>query len=166
MRCQQCGGVVPEGASFCPKCGVRLAGDDDGDAHAGTGRMQGGGAHGAARDVPEEELWSGSYSPKAMIGQAIGLAILTVLGLVAGSFAPPVGWMVAGGVAAALWVWLWLVVLRRRYGVRYRLTSHRFFIESGILTRTDEHMQVIAIDDVTVKQGPIDRLVDVGTIVL
>src|SRR5262245_40569992 len=104
MKCRACGRSVPETAAFCPQGGAQLGNDaaqggGDHDPHAGMGRMQGGGPHGPARDVPEEELWAGSYSPKAMVGPAIGLGVLTVVGLIVGSLFPPIGWMVAGGIA-------------------------------------------------------------------
>jgi uncharacterized membrane protein YdbT with pleckstrin-like domain len=126
--------------------------------------MRGGGTQGAGRDVPEDELWSGTYSPKAMAGPMIGAAILTVLGLIAGSFFPPLGWMIAGGVAVVVWAWLILTLLYRQMTVRYRLTAHRFFTERGLLSRTNDRVQVIAIDDVRVRQGLIERMFDVGTI--
>jgi uncharacterized membrane protein YdbT with pleckstrin-like domain len=48
--------------------------------------------------------------------------------------------------------------------VRYRLTAHRFFTETGLLSRTNDRVQVIAIDDVRVRQGLIERMFNVGTI--
>src|SRR5262245_24836133 len=168
MKCHECGRTVPEDSAFCPKCGAKLGGavdaDDQRAMHAGVGRIQGGGTHGSARDVPEDELWSGKYSPKAMAGPMVGAAILTVLGLVAGSFFPPFGWMLAGGVAVVVWVWLLLTLVYRQLTVRYRLTTHRFFTERGLLSRTTDRVQVIAIDDVRVRQGLIERMFDVGTI--
>jgi membrane protein YdbS with pleckstrin-like domain len=65
-----------------------------------------------------------------------------------------------------LWGWLGLTLLYRRMTVRYRLTAYRFFHERGLLARTGDRIQVIAIDDVSVEQGPIDRLLGIGTIVL
>lgn len=176
MNCHACGREVPAESAFCPKCGARLDDDvgdgdgADGDANfherSGAGHFPSGGAHGPGQDVPEEELWSGSYSPKAMVGPMVAVVILTVLGMIVGSWAPPYGWLVAGGVGVLVLAWLLVTVLYRKMTVRYRLTTHRFFVESGLLGRTDEHMQVIAIDDVTVRQGPIQRMSNVGEIIL
>ena len=38
---------------------------------------------GHAHPTPEDELWTGTYSPRAMIGPALALAALTVLGGIA-----------------------------------------------------------------------------------
>lgn len=169
MKCRECDRDVPAESAFCPNCGAQLNGDDGGGddhraQHAGVGRLQGGGAHGPRPDVPEDELWEGAYSPKAMAGPMVGLAILTALGLIVGTFVPPFGWMVAGGVALVVWAWLLLTLLYRRMTVRYRLTAHRFFTETGLLSRTNDRVQVIAIDDVRVRQGLIERMFNVGTI--
>lgn len=168
MKCPTCDRVVPEDSAFCPKCGARLDGevshDDHREMHPGVGRVRGGGAQGAGRDVPEDELWSGTYSPKAMAGPMIGAAILTVAALVVGSIVPPFGWVVAGGLALVVWAWLVLTLLYRQMTVRYRLTAHRFFTERGLLNRTTDRVQVIAIDDVRVRQGLIERMFNVGTI--
>jgi hypothetical protein len=166
MNCHECGRDVPAESAFCPQCGARLAdeGGNDHQVHAGVGRFQGGGSHGAGRDVPEDELWSGGYSPKAMAGPMIGLGVLTVLGLVVGSFFPPLGWLIAGGVALVVWAWLLATLLYRKMTVHYRLTAHRFFTETGLLSRTNDRVQVIAIDDVRVRQGLLERMFNVGTI--
>jgi uncharacterized membrane protein YdbT with pleckstrin-like domain len=118
----------------------------------------------AAEPVAEDDIWSGSYSPKAMIGQAVGLALLTVVGGIAATFGGPAGWAVFGVAAIALWSVLALVVLYRRLTVKYRLTTYRLFHETGLLSRTRDRVEVIDIDDVTLKQGLIERMVDVGTI--
>lgn len=79
--------------------------------------------------------------------------------------------------ANTTWVWwasvvlillLWargtLVLAYRKWSVAYRLTSRRFFHEKGILQRVTDRLELIDIDDITVEQSIIDRLVGVGTI--
>jgi membrane protein YdbS with pleckstrin-like domain len=112
----------------------------------------------------EEELWSGTYSGKAMVGPAVGLGILTIAGLVAGSFAPPIGWPIAGLAAIILWAIFGLVLMYRKLSVRYRLTTFRFFHETGLLSRTRNRIEVIDINDVTLQQGLIERMFNIGTI--
>jgi membrane protein YdbS with pleckstrin-like domain len=121
---------------------------------------------GHAHPTPEDELWTGTYSPRAMIGPALALAALTVLGGIAASFAGPIGWLVWGVVAAVAWAWFALVIMYRRLTVRYRLTSYRFFTETGLLGRVNNRIQAIDIDDVTVEQGPIERMLGLGTIII
>jgi membrane protein YdbS with pleckstrin-like domain len=133
-------------------------------AQPGMERMRAAGSRGTGNQPNEEDLWSGTYSPKAMIGPAIGLAILTVVALIVGSLAPPFGWIVAGIAALVLWAALGLVILYRRLSVRYRLTTYRFFHETGLLARTRNRIEVIDINDVTLQQGLIERMFNVGTI--
>jgi membrane protein YdbS with pleckstrin-like domain len=117
-------------------------------------------------DLPEEELWTGGYSSKAMTGAFIGAAILSIAAFVAGSFFPPIGWMVAGGFVVLLFLYLGVVLLFRRMSVSYRLTSQRLIIERGVLGRTNDRVLVVEIDDLSVKQGAFERMFDVGSIVL
>ena len=168
MKCSKCGGEVPEGSAFCPKCGQRLA-----DSAAAPGanpdataaeRLRTNDGH--AHPTPEEELWTGTYSPRAMIGPAIGLAALTLLSGIGAAFAGPLGWLAWGVIIVAAWVWLALVLFYRRLTVHYRLTSYRFFTETGLLARVANRIQAIDIDDVTTEQGPIERMLGVGTITI
>jgi membrane protein YdbS with pleckstrin-like domain len=101
-----------------------------------------------------------------MTGWAILAALLTVAGLVAAVFAggTPLAWIVLVVAAMAVWGTLGLTVLYRKLTVGYRLTTFRLFHESGLLQRARDRIEVIDIDDVTLSQGPIDRLLNVGTI--
>ena len=161
MKCEACGGEISAGAAFCSHCGAPSADDD---RAPGADRLQPPNRSGAGNPRNEEELWSGTYSPKAMVGPAIALAILTVGGGVAASFAGPPGWAVLGIAAIVLWSLLALVILYRRLTVRYRLTTYRLFHETGLLSRTRDRTEVIDINDVTLRQGLIERIFNVGTI--
>jgi membrane protein YdbS with pleckstrin-like domain len=131
---------------------------------ATAAKLRPGGAGSVAGQPTEEELWSGTYSGKAMVGPAVGLGILTIAGLVAGSFAPPIGWPIAGLAAIILWAIFGLVLMYRKLSVRYRLTTFRFFHETGLLSRTRNRIEVIDINDVTLQQGLIERMFNIGTI--
>jgi membrane protein YdbS with pleckstrin-like domain len=169
MTCHECGREVPADAAFCPQCGSRMGGNGD-DARAqvaaaNSARMFSRGNSRASGNQPaEEDLWSGTYSPQAMIGPAAGLAILTVLAFVGGAFFPPFGIPVAIVVAILLWAIFALVLLYRRMTVHYRLTTFRLFHESGLLNRKRDRIEVIDINDVTLRQGLIERMFNVGTI--
>jgi uncharacterized membrane protein YdbT with pleckstrin-like domain len=123
-------------------------------------------AFGSGRGTPpaEEDLWIGSYSPKAMFGSFLAAAVLTALGAIAAAFTGPIGWIVFVICAAVAWCYLALVLVYRRLTVRYRLSTFRFFHDTGLLSRTGNRVEVIDIDDVTVRQGFIERLLGVGTI--
>jgi membrane protein YdbS with pleckstrin-like domain len=62
------------------------------------------------------------------------------------------------------WLYCFLLLCYRRMSVRYLLTTQRFVHESGILRRVTDRIEVIDIDDITFEQGPLERLVGVGTI--
>jgi membrane protein YdbS with pleckstrin-like domain len=131
---------------------------------ANASRLRPGANSGTAAQPIEDELWSGTYSGKAMMGPAIGLAVLTIVALIAASFFGPAGWIVAGGAALIVWAIFGLVILYRKMSVRYRLTTYRFFHETGLLSRTRNRIEVIDINDVTLQQGLIERMFNVGTI--
>src|SRR5688572_1043531 len=170
MKCGQCGGEAPADSAFCPHCGAQVgvaAAAMAETAPTGAARLQPGTAA-AAGQADEQTQWSGSYSAKAMIGWIVGAALLSILVVVAVSMA---------GGDRSVWVWvflglviLWaaigLVALYQRWSVRYELTTYRLFHERGFLKRTRDRIEVIDIDDVTLTQGPIERMLNVGTIVV
>lgn len=170
MKCNQCGAEAPAQATFCPQCGVQLASGDAGlatrDASQGAQRLQSARPTGAVGQPPEQEIWAGSYSEKAMAGPAIGAALLVIVGfvVVVMTGGDPVAWMVLGVGAVIVFGALGLTVLARKLTVSYRLTSYRLFHEKGLLNRTRDRIEVIDIDDVTLTQGLIERMLNVGTI--
>ena len=172
MNCESCGAKLAEDSAFCPRSGAQL---DNGAAPTPQGPIDEERAPGASKLRPastrsprtppsEEELWSGTYSPKAMVGPAIALAVLTVVALVIAGIAAPPALIFVGLGAVVLWAIFGLVLLYRRMTVRYRLTTFRFFHETGLLSRTRNRVEVIDINDVTLSQGLIERMFDVGTI--
>src|SRR5262245_530760 len=104
MLCPKCGREAPAERAFCPACGTSL-GADSATAKAVSATP----SRGRGAPPPESEIWSGSYSAKAMVGTFAAAAVLTLLGLVVAIFGGP-----AGGVAfviAAILVWGGLVLL-------------------------------------------------------
>jgi membrane protein YdbS with pleckstrin-like domain len=178
-------------ASFCPHCGAKLlplvSGPQKPDSSsaaspssAGTGNepataqaagaSSGSAAMGRRRptaDVPEETLWEGNYSPKAMLGTCVGGTVASVFLLI---IAVLIGntylWMASWGVIVALWVAILGRLSQKRLGVHYKLTNQMFYHQSGVLTRVTNRVEAIDIDDVTYEQGVFDRMVDVGRIKL
>jgi membrane protein YdbS with pleckstrin-like domain len=164
MKCAACGREVPAGSAFCPGCGTQLAAASSNPGRATTAaRLQPANVN-TGNQPAEEDLWTGTYSPKAMAGTAIGLAILTVVGLVVAILAAGIGPIVWAIAAVLLWALLGLVVWYRRLTVRYRLTTFRFFHETGLLRRTRNRIEVIDINDVTLQQKLLERMFNVGTI--
>ncbi len=169
MHCKECGGNTPDGSLFCPKCGARLEGGADGSDmvnNEGPSNMQRVVAAGRGRGgtPAEEDLWSGTYSAKAMVGSFFTAGVLTLLAAILAALVGPLAWVAFGIGAIVVWCGLILLYFYRRMTVRYRLSTYRFFHDSGLLTRTGNRVEVIDIDDVTVEQGPIERMFGVGTI--
>ncbi|MGD9126998.1 MAG: PH domain-containing protein, partial [Planctomycetia bacterium] len=73
-------------------------------------------------------------------------------------------WWVTLGIFVVVWFYIMVVYAKNRFGVRYRLTSHRFFHETGILLHKTDLIEVIDIDDITYTRTIIDRFTGVGTI--
>jgi membrane protein YdbS with pleckstrin-like domain len=171
MRCDQCGRDLPAESLFCPHCGTRLAdGADDAaemdDPPTGAERMRAGRQDSAGKHPAEEELWSGSYSPKAMVGSFAAAGVVTIAGLLLAVLSGGPGLLIWGIGVLVVWGGLLLLLAYRRITVRYRLTTYRFFHETGLLSRVGNRIEVIDIDDVTVRQGLIERLFGVGTILV
>ena len=119
-------------------------------------------------DPPECEIWRGSYSAKGMIHLWLAAVVVT--------FVLPVAAVllradVRVGIAVALlvsglWGVLWALLLLRKLAVRYVLTSERFVHEWGILTRYTHRIELIDIDDVSLRQSILERMISVGTIAI
>ena len=183
MKCLACGVELNPSAAFCHVCGAKVADPLSGNPAASdptpplvksvaegktvedSGRGGGLGGYGGSRkDDPEVELWQGGYSGKAMLNSYAGAALLSIAALVLGLFFPGIGLLIAVGVIVVVWLLVFAVLLYRRMNISYRLTSQRFFHQTGILTRTTNRIEVIEMDDVTFSQSLLERLVGVGTI--
>lgn len=165
MNCAACGAEVLADAAFCQACGAKVgavlsAAAVQAAADPGLGnRLQPG-----RRDDPEEELWSGGYSAKAMIGSFVGVLLASIALGVLSALTPPPGFLICLAVMVMLWIWVLAVLAIRRLNIRYRLTTQRFFHQTGILTRTTNRIEVIEMDDVTYTQTFFERFFGVGTI--
>jgi uncharacterized membrane protein YdbT with pleckstrin-like domain len=162
MKCPSCGAEANPSASFCQVCGAKLVADGAvSPAITPAASLQN--AVGR-QDEPEAELWSGGFSPKAMIGSFFAVALVTVLAIVLGLFLPPEYWWWPLVAAFVLWLLVLGQLAYRRMNIHYRLTSQRFFHQKGILTRTTDRIEVIEMDDVTYTQNLFERFFGVGTI--
>ncbi len=181
MNCPTCGASVVEEAAFCHQCGQRLdqaaAGDpfDDSPSEPTSSYEQ---ARSPAdrlrpsrtdstgdREDVEVKLWQGTYCPETMVGPfSLAIAVL-VVSVVVGMMVnrPTLTWVLV--VAnPLLWLGIYLRYLYQRIKVRYELTTQRFVHELGVLRRVTDRIEVIDIDDITVEQGPIERMLGIGTI--
>ncbi len=116
-------------------------------------------------ETQEQKLWQGGYSGKDMYETWLLYAVISI-GLLVLSLWAQTSWVswASAVVIVLLWLYGTLVVAYRKLSVSYRLTTRRFFHEKGILRRVTDRIELIDIDDITVEQSIIDRLVGVGTI--
>lgn len=196
MQCPACQVECDPEAVFCPQCGQRVKQDQAAPApeevapaeespatpEPAAAKAEHGGQHdrflrsaatGHApavddEDEPEDGIWTGSFSKKGMIGQWIVASVVTLLALIVAIFMGFGGnaWMITLGLLAVMWGGLAAWYGYRRLSVHYTLTSQRLIHESGILWRTIDRIELIDIDDVTFKQGPVERVFRVGRIIV
>lgn len=180
MQCQDCGRDVADDAAYCPYCGKKIsstpsvqavASPPSGDAlHPATAteKLRQDPTRFGSEAPQEEELWEGGFSPKAMYGRMILLAIVTAACLIAVALLwnQPVGWLTVSAGIVILWGALGLSIVYRRLAVHYRLTRYRLFHERGILSRVTDRLETIDIDDVILKQTLLDRMLGIGTIIV
>lgn len=112
----------------------------------------------------ETPLWEGNYSSRAVAGPALVAFLLAVsLGGVTMVYGVP-DWRISASLSALAWAWVTAIYLIRRLSIRYELTSQRFIHQSGLLSRRTDRIEVIDIDDVSFLQGPVERMLGIGTI--
>ena len=66
-------------------------------------------------------------------------------------------------VPVCAWVWFGCVYIFRTKTIHYRLTQHRFYNEAGLFIKSVDTLELINIEDMTLKQSLLDRLVNGGT---
>ena len=119
----------------------------------------------------ERLIWQGGYAFKSMLGACLGAALVTALMVIA------VNWIqslhdnrtvLTTMVALIFLIWSGLLCAAayRKLARRYEITTQRIIHRSGILLRSVDRIEMIDIDDVTYQQGPIQTLMNVGTIQL
>jgi membrane protein YdbS with pleckstrin-like domain len=172
MRCKHCETEIPSGAAFCPGCGMRVGGDSADAAGASPPApstaqqlQQKAEQVRAVRDVPEQELWRGAYAYKSMLGMLTIGGVVSLIGIIVILIAevPFVKWFIFACLVV-MWIVIGAIVFQRRFGIRYRLTNQRFFIEKGIFGRVIDRIEVIDINDMEFEQSLFERMFDVGSI--
>lgn len=162
MNCPKCGTDLADGSAFCNKCGAAMAAKPPAAVPLQS-------APTLRPDEPEQELWKGGLS-------WLALAHLWILWFLWTGLLLFVYFKWLGDSRIFTYVVLVLVclplgyiVVKLGYGklaIRYRLTSHRFFKQVGILSRKLNELELVRVDDVSVEQNVIQRLFDVGTVTI
>lgn len=161
MFCPKCRNELPQGSAFCNRCGAALGGSP---LAAPAGPPSG---------EAEEELWKGRFSGKAyahwwflwLIAVAGAGYLWFVILPEKFRLMPALRWVGLGvlGLPALVLLWKWFV---QRLATRYRVTTHRFFKETGIFSRHINEIELIRVDDVSVRQNLLQRIFNVGVIVV
>jgi membrane protein YdbS with pleckstrin-like domain len=165
MECPHCGEQIAPRAKFCPDCGEKLAGA--GKAIAATPQRK---LRSAAKNSdtlgPEKMLWEGTYSKWAMLGEWIGAINISLVAVGFGLFSgfDAKMWLIMIGSCAVIWAGLLARYFYLRFSRHYALTNQRFTHVRGLLWRQTDRIETIDIDDVAITQGPIERLLGIGTI--
>jgi hypothetical protein len=179
MNCSKCGADVQEESRFCPKCGARLDTSDDLQATVTVNNpltettsvrdrlvppAARESADESATNIAGDDLWTGTYSPKAMIGVWIALAVVTLILLIVAISRGEFWWTVFLYATPAIWIGGVGKLFYNQWSVSYSLTSKRFTHEHGLLRRVTDRIEVIDMDDVSVSQGLVERFTGTGTI--
>jgi membrane protein YdbS with pleckstrin-like domain len=175
MLCTTCNTDVPANSSFCPKCGQRMNEPADRPAAPQSQPTQVAGE--APRPIaptgPDPEagkvLWSGCYSPKAMVGWWVLEAVIILAAIVAAVLLlvvfPPI-WMVSAAVVVISLLWLLGTMLVRQWSLSYELTTEQLIHREGLLKRVTNRIETIDIDDVTHEQTLFERMLGIGSILV
>ncbi|MDR1382799.1 MAG: PH domain-containing protein [Planctomycetaceae bacterium] len=110
----------------------------------------------------------GSYSGKNLRAMCLLVWLIMIC------FAALSGWLLISrhaGIWSVLpmivpvvaWGYFVAVYLYRTQTLRYKLTQHQFYCEAGFLTKTIDTLELVNIDDMTVKQTLMDRWINGGT---
>jgi hypothetical protein len=180
VPCPECGHQVSTQAAACPSCGRTLAANVPGLV-APSGVAAG----------PEQPLWQGHPSYLLMLGRLVRfglwLVLLSAVGYGLLGYALPFlarnmapvrrfDWthhstivLVVYGLVGALLllkaVGLALTLLRVK-ATHYRVTNQRIVIETGLLSKALEDIDLRTIDDLEFQQSVIERLVGIGRVIV
>ena len=117
----------------------------------------------------ERLIWSGhpswraslSFLLRGVLAAAVVLVVLVLVDVLGAGH----GWTYAG-VAAAVAIFAVAVLgtwVLRQFTV-YTITNRRLLIRRGILSKTETSTSLDRVQNVTIQQSPIDRLLKTGTI--
>jgi membrane protein YdbS with pleckstrin-like domain len=109
--------------------------------------------------------WKMLLRPALLLFVVIAAAVALLVVIPPGRLAAP-GRIADGVVALVLAAAAFGVPFLRWQTTTYRLTTRRLSLRSGILTRSGRDFPLIRISDVSFTQGPIDRLIGAGRLVV
>lgn len=114
----------------------------------------------------------GTYSGKNLRGMCLLVWLVTLVFVGLGLYLMLSGkmrdratvyWTLLLILPVCTWVYFGIVYFYRTKTIRYRLTQHRFYNEEGLFTKTVDTLELINIEDMTLKQTLVDRVINGGT---
>lgn len=180
VACPACTRTISDAATSCPNCGHPQALPSP----AGTR-----GIAGAAG--PEQTLWQGSPSAKALLGAIIVTALYALVVPVAVHFGYPflrglIGavsadlrrsllrhhdtvMLVLWGAVALLVAWrvvklVWRLAVLKTHN--YRVSNQRIIVETGVFSKRIEEIDMRVVEDFKLEQTFLERLLGIGDIVI
>lgn len=122
-------------------------------------------------DDEERTLWTGRFAARSMLGFVFGAAFVTVLIVLAVVTIPTLResgqvWTTMIGLLILIWICLVCAIAYQKLNRHFEVTTQRLMHRRGILMRHVDRIELIDVDDVTYRQGPIQTLLNVGTITL
>jgi membrane protein YdbS with pleckstrin-like domain len=164
MKCTKCAADLADGSKYCNQCGSAQEGAPGPGAPPIPAAVK-------PADEPEQPVWKGGVSAKAFghwwllyVLWIAGVSYLAYLVLTKYDYS----WLrwVFLGIFSFPALWIGWVTMFAKLTTRYRLTTHRFFKETGFISRKLAELELIRIDDVQVTQNLIQRLFNVGRVTL
>ena len=110
----------------------------------------------------ETVIFSGRPSWRSILG-------FYLVGILVAAAAGAIGWFTAGhavGIAIAVAVFLLAVVIGflKRFFTKFTITTRRLRVQRGVLTRQIQETRVDRLQDHTIRQTLLERVLKVGTI--
>lgn len=174
MKCPKCDADIQLGEKFCKSCGNSLPEEAEAPVKENDttpaeklldAKVQ------KESHVEEKDLWQGRYSIKEagggwFLSAVILLAVVVVYILDLGGLKQD--WFIITGAFVAGFTFLFFFFrdLKNFLTLKYRVTTQRVFFIQGFLSRTTDELEIIRVDDVQYRQSLIERIFNIGTIVV
>ena len=187
IQCPECQHAVSDRAASCPKCGFAIAGAV-GAMRAGL--LPSGLSVPASGATTERMAWEGTPSVRLMARELPGIvwavvappflmtlfprALKTVAAIhpdlraVIHEQGATLRSLVFAGLIVVSLVRLGRAALRyaRLKGTHYRITNQRLTIESGLVSKRVDDIDLRTVEDVGLEQSPLERLLGVGRLTI